>query len=59
MSLELNVIKEKMRMIQSDEDFKLLDHNEIREFAIELRKIEVIKQAGQVVSNAVRYEELH
>lgn len=59
MSLELNVIKEKMRMIQSDEDFKLLDHNEIREFAIELRKIEVIKQAGQAVSNAVRYEELH
>lgn len=59
MSLELNAIKEYMQMIQYDEDFKHLDDEQVRAFAIELKKIEAIKQAGQGVSNAVRHKELY
>lgn len=59
MSLELNAIKEYMQMIQCDEDFKHLDDEQVRAFAIELKKIEAIKLAGQAVSNAVRHKEIY
>lgn len=59
MTHTLRQILEVMNELKHVDDFKHLDDDELREFAIEIVKIETIKSAGQTVGNAVRHKELY